>query len=127
MTHRIQRGDTDPGPNSPTDRPAVENHGCCMGHVGHLFGICCTSGNVAVLQRGKVGDHSLQHYTSQFVSHLLQSTHIFSKHACAVPCAPLVALLLGSISEHPMGAGSGARRAQGTHYICAQWNVNSMH
>ena len=48
--------------------------------VGHLSGALCTSGHVAELQRGTVGNLILLHFTSR----LLQTTRVFCKHACTV-------------------------------------------
>ena len=52
--------------------------------AGHLFDTFCTSGQVAMLQRGAVGNHILLHFPSQFVYRLLQTNHVFSRHSCAV-------------------------------------------
>ena len=54
------------------------------GHAGHLMGTFCTSEHVAMLQRGMAGNGSLAHFISQLVYLLLQTTHVFSKRACAV-------------------------------------------
>ena len=46
-----------------------------------------------MLQRRTVGNHVLVHFTSQFVDHLLQTTHVFSKPACSSTCAQMQTLL----------------------------------